>query len=147
MATTRGIRNNNPANIKRSSTRWAYMRSIQSDNKFVQFTEMKYGIRAFFILMRTYRYKYGLKTPSQIIDRFAPSSENDTNAYKNFFSSRLIDIDKPIRSDLWYCIFAKYVFRYESLFICSTSYLVDILSDLKLKIINPKLECDEIGIF
>lgn len=147
MNVSRGIRNCNPANIRRSSTKWAYLRKTQSDTQFCQFTEMKYGIRAFFVLMRTYRYKYGLKTPSQILQRFAPPSENDLNAYRSFLSSHLIDIEKPILSDLMYCIFAKWIFRYESNFICSTAYLEDLLKEFDLKVINPKKECCELSVF
>ena len=82
MKLSRGIRNNNPANIRRSATKWAYLKPVQSDKQFCQFLEMRYGIRAFFILMRTYRYKYGLKTPREIINRFAPASENDVESYQ-----------------------------------------------------------------
>ena len=58
MKLSRGVRNNNPANIRRSATKWAFLKPVQSDKQFCQFLEIRYGIRAFFILMRTYRYKY-----------------------------------------------------------------------------------------
>ena len=51
----RGIRNCNPLNIIRSKSKWLGMRREQTDKKFVQFKEMKYGWRAALVLLtRTY---------------------------------------------------------------------------------------------
>jgi hypothetical protein len=78
----RGIRNNNPLNIRRSKDKWQGLRTLQEDKEFFQFSEMKYGWRAaFVILCRTYYKKYGLKTISDIIYRWAPPKENNTAAY------------------------------------------------------------------
>ena len=78
----RGIRNNNPLNIRRSKDKWQGLRTLQEDREFFQFSEMKYGWRAaFVILCRTYYKKYGLKTISDIIYRWAPPKENNTAAY------------------------------------------------------------------
>ena len=43
---TRGIRNNNPLNIRHSSDRWEGAREEQTDSAFVQFQTMAYGYRA-----------------------------------------------------------------------------------------------------
>ena len=78
----RGIRNNNPLNIRKSGDKWQGLRTLQEDREFFQFSEMKYGWRAaFVILCRTYYKKYGLKTISDIIYRWAPPKENNTAAY------------------------------------------------------------------
>ena len=78
----RGIRNNNPLNIRRSKDKWQGLRTLQEDKEFFQFSEMKWGWRAaFVILCRTYYKKYGLKTISDIIYRWAPPKENNTAAY------------------------------------------------------------------
>lgn len=77
---TRGMRNNNPANIMRGSS-WKGLLPFQSDKRFCQFNSMDYGIRAFFVLMRTYHYKYKLNKIGQILYRFAPLCENNTYAY------------------------------------------------------------------
>ena len=51
---TRGIRNNNPLNIRHSTNKWQGMAPSQSDRAFVQFTARKYGYRAAFVLIRNY---------------------------------------------------------------------------------------------
>lgn len=79
--TTRGIRNNNPANIRRSADKWVGLSSVQADKAFFQFTNMTYGIRALIVTLHTYVYKYDLHTIDQIIKRFAPPVENQTDAY------------------------------------------------------------------
>lgn len=147
MKLSRGIRNNNPANIRRSATKWAYLKPVQSDKQFCQFLEMRYGIRAFFILMRTYRYKFGLKTPREIINRFAPASENDVESYLNFLSSHMLDVDLPLNTDKMYCIFAKYVFEYESFFKVSVSVLSVIMWNLNCPVINDLKEYHEGSLF
>lgn len=87
----RGIRNNNPGNIERSSSAWKgkIPYSQSKDSRFEQFTHIEYGIRALFILMKNYRKKYGLDTPAKIINRYAPSHENPTNAYATYIAQRL----------------------------------------------------------
>lgn len=79
--TPRGLRNNNPGNLRLSGDRWKGLRPVQTDKEFFQFTDMRYGYRAMFITLRNYRKKHGLKTLSLMIGRYAPSTENDTRAY------------------------------------------------------------------
>ena len=43
---TRGIKNNNPLNIRHSADQWQGAREEQTDKEFVQFTSMAYGYRA-----------------------------------------------------------------------------------------------------
>ena len=50
----RGIRNDNPLNIRRTKDRWTGMRERQTDKTFVQFTARVYGYRAAFVLLRGY---------------------------------------------------------------------------------------------
>ena len=57
------------------------MAKTQTDSAFVQFTSMAYGYRAAFVLLRTYRTKYGCNTIRKIINRWAPPKENNTEAY------------------------------------------------------------------
>ena len=78
----RGIRNCNPLNIIRTKTKWAGMAAEQTDPKFVQFANMRWGLRAAFITLRNYYKKYGLTTVEQVITRWAPPSDgNDTETY------------------------------------------------------------------
>jgi hypothetical protein len=80
-STVRGIRNNNPGNIRRDSTQWQGLAPSQSDPSFWQFVSMDYGVRAIGKIVQTYQDRYGLNTVRGIISRWAPPSENDTGAY------------------------------------------------------------------
>ena len=78
----RGIRNNNPLNIRRAGTHWkGEVVSPITDKQFVQFCGLEYGLRAAFCILRTYRNKYQAVCIEDIIARWAPPSENDTAAY------------------------------------------------------------------
>lgn len=74
----RGIRNNNPANIKRGSN-WKGLSPVQSDKDFCVFDSPAYGVRALICVLRTYVYKYKLNTISSIIFRFCP--DNTARSY------------------------------------------------------------------
>jgi len=80
---TRGIRNNNPGNIKKKDIAWLGKITPGSDPTFEQFTSIVMGLRASMTNLRTYYNKYGLNTIRQIINRWAPGSENNTNKYIN----------------------------------------------------------------
>ena len=98
MMLPRGIRNNNPLNIRRSKDLWMGMAEVQNDHAFVQFKSLEYGWRAaFHLLTRTYYLKYGLGTIRGIVSRWAPESENNTRAYiENVSRLTGIDADEPI---------------------------------------------------
>lgn len=81
--TTRGIRNNNPGNLRKSKDQWLGMSKEQNDPSFITFDSMEYGCRALFKTLRTYVEQRGLNTVSEIIRRYAPSNENNTEAYIN----------------------------------------------------------------
>ena len=85
MTRPRGIRNNNPLNIRRSADRWQGEATAQTDKNFVQFETMAYGYRAAWRLMQTYyrrlRRQKKRFTVENIIARWAPPNENDTTAY------------------------------------------------------------------
>ena len=94
----RGIRNNNPLNIRRSKDQWQGLRVIQADAQFCQFETMEYGWRAAFVLLtRTYYHKYRLYTIRAIVSKWAPANENNTEAYiKNVSRLTGIGPDEPI---------------------------------------------------
>ena len=98
MAISRGIRNNNPLNIRRSKDQWKGMAEVQTDSAFVQFKSMEWGWRAaFYLLTRTYYHKCRLCTIRAIISRWAPESENNPKAYIDNVSRLTgIDPDEPI---------------------------------------------------
>ena len=49
---------------------------------------MAYGYRAMFVLLDSYRRRHGLKTIRQMLNRYAPPSENFTEGYIRFVSQR-----------------------------------------------------------
>ena len=77
----RGLRNNNPGNIRQSSTKYLGEVQPSQDSAFKQFQSIDYGYRAMFVLIEHYYRKRGLKTIRQIISRYAPASENNTEGY------------------------------------------------------------------
>lgn len=84
----RGIRNNNPLNIRKGNN-WKGERPHQTDKAFEEFESMEFGIRAGFIILRKYINGYfGLtakhNTIEKIIRRWAPPSENATQKYIDF---------------------------------------------------------------
>ena len=81
MRRPRGIRNNNPGNIRKSNIKWQGLALEQTDGAFYQFSRPEYGIRALCRVLRTYQRKYGLNDVRSIINRFAPPVENDTDSY------------------------------------------------------------------
>ncbi len=85
---SRGYRNNNPLNIRRNRTRWRGLRKKQTDRSFFQFVEMCWGYRAAIKTLRTYQRRYKLFTLREMINRWAPPFENDTEAYIHTVSKR-----------------------------------------------------------
>lgn len=95
---SRGIRNNNPGNI-RWGDEWKGLvpEAQRTDKSFCQFKAPEFGIRAMIIILRNYQSKYGLKTINGIIKRWAPPNENDTQAYiRSVAQATGTDADKPI---------------------------------------------------
>ena len=81
----RGLRNNNPLNIRHSASRWQGAQVEQTDKAFVQFTSMMMGYRAAWRILETYYKHFEAQhkpfTPRNIIYRWAPPNENDSEAY------------------------------------------------------------------
>ena len=94
----RGIRNNNPLNIRRGKDQWKGLRAQQTDAQFCQFESLEYGWRAaFYLLTRTYYHKYRLYTIRMIINKWAPPNENQTSKYiENVCRLTGIAPDEPI---------------------------------------------------
>lgn len=80
MATPRGIRNNNPLNIRIGNT-WLGEVPNPTDSEFEQFASVRYGLRAAFVILRRYIRRYGRNTPAKIIRAWAPAVENNTQRY------------------------------------------------------------------
>lgn len=93
---TRGIRNNNPANIRRGCN-WKGLAEKQTDKEFCQFVTMTWGVRALLVTLRTYVVKHHLHTVREIITRWAPPSDgNNTERYIEFVKEAIEQIETPI---------------------------------------------------
>lgn len=82
----RGIRNANPGNIERG-IRWEGLAEEQTDERFCVFVSPLWGIRAMAMILKNYQKRHGLRTVAQMIERWAPSAENDSRAYANHVAS------------------------------------------------------------
>ena len=78
----RGVRNNNPGNIRLNGEQWGYEvpGHYNTDKSFKQFYSFRGGVRAMLINLRSYRRK-GYVTIRQIIGRWSPPNENNTASY------------------------------------------------------------------
>ena len=81
----RGLRNNNPLNIRHSADRWQGARIMQTDPDYVQYKDIKWGFRAAWKILDTYCLTFKKEGKAynvkNIIGRWAPPTENDTDAY------------------------------------------------------------------
>ena len=92
----RGIRNNNPLNIRIGNT-WLGEVTNPTDDEFEQFVQVSFGLRAGFILLKRYINRYKLNTIEKIISRWAPGNENNTRSYIGNVAKRMnIDPDTPL---------------------------------------------------
>lgn len=82
---SRGIRNNNPLNIRRTREVWQGASAKQTDPAFVQFDTTAHGYRAAWKLLDNYCLRFIRErrpfTLRNIIARWAPPAENDTESY------------------------------------------------------------------
>lgn len=83
----RGLRLNNPGNLRISGDVWVG-EVTTTDKSFKQFRSIKYGYRAMIKLLQNYSRLFGCRTLRQMINRYAPPSENHTDNYLKVISSR-----------------------------------------------------------
>ena len=97
IMTARGLRNNNPGNIRINDDLFHGEIRPSKDKSFKQFTTMAYGYRAMFKILSNYYKNYKLDTIRKIISRWAPPKENHTEAYVKAVSDYAgIPADDPI---------------------------------------------------
>jgi hypothetical protein len=77
--TPRGLRNNNPLNIRHNADVFQG-ETKGNDKSFKTFSTMPYGYRAAFVTLHTYLTR-GWNTVEKIISHWAPPSENETEKY------------------------------------------------------------------
>lgn len=106
----------NPANIRYSkNNRW--QGQVGQVSGFVEFCDVLYGVRALVQLLRNYVDR-GYDTIGEIIARFAPPKENDTQKYIEFVVDFLADYgcyESTIRFKTYgFKLLCKAICRYES---------------------------------
>ena len=91
----RGIRNNNPGNIRHGDN-WRGMADIQRDRSFITFIQPEWGVRAMARILKSYSNR-GVDTVAGIISTWAPEVENDTQSYIKHVAAKLeVAPDTPI---------------------------------------------------
>lgn len=94
---SRGLRNNNPGNIRLGNFRYKGERAKSSDSAFRQFESVEWGYRAMFVLLHTYATKRGCRTLRAMINRYAPPTENFTEGYLRCVTNTThLSPDEPI---------------------------------------------------
>lgn len=78
---SRGLRNNNPGNIRHDRDKWQGEIVPSQDKSFKQFISMAYGYRALIKLLQNYRKLHNRQTIAEFINRYAPPCENNTSGY------------------------------------------------------------------
>ena len=102
MTTARGIRNRNPGNIVVSG--WTQRQNgytgPEPQGRFATFDTMAHGVEALIRLLLVYRDQHKLTTIRQIINRWAPPTENDTGSYVLSVGKMLgVGIDDELPAD------------------------------------------------
>lgn len=125
---------NNPLNIRYNAlNRWQGM--IEPLNGFCQFLSIDFCLRAGYIILRTY-YRNGISTYGEIINRYAPACENDTDAYLAYIMKKchclpfdVVDThSKRCELLLWMC-------AYETGYYTCQTYIEYIIETFKLKFV------------
>ena len=117
MTIPRGLRNNNPGNIRRSKIKWRGLAEKQADIAFVVFSEPFWGIRALAKILLTYAREHQLDTVEKIIHRWAPPVENDTGAYARSVAAALgVEINTRLRveNSVVLANFTKAIIKHEN---------------------------------
>ena len=97
------IAKNNIFNIRKGPNKWTGETGARKG--FVEFETLEHGIRAWIVLMRTYRLRHRCGTVRAIITRYAPPTDNnDTQAYIKYCRERVYKSDTT-----WLSTTADYV--------------------------------------
>lgn len=126
---TRGIRNNNPLNIRHNPhNRWLGLSPSQTDPAFCQFENMTYGVRAAMKLLRNYAIQMKRCTIKDYITRWAPPSENNTQNYIDFICKQ---IDYPSNINLYFSNRARFIAMVRAMGKIESNYIIpdQILND------------------
>ncbi len=110
----RGIRNNNPGNIRLTNDSWKGLQAVQNDPEFFQFSHPRYGFRAMARILTNYQRR-GLTTLREMISTWAPHNENDTNAYVRFVAKEInVSADTELDLDRYLFPLVKAIAKFEN---------------------------------
>lgn len=113
----RGLRNNNPGNIRITKDKWQGLRKEQTDKEFFQFESIDYGYRALLRTLQNYRKRHNCQTIADFINRWAPPVENNTNSYIISVCSQM-GVPSSFMPDIYHkdtmCAFAAAISRVEN---------------------------------
>lgn len=128
----RGIRNNNPGCIRRTSIDWLG-KILPKDNQIAQidrgldpefevFADFTYGLRAILKILEQYTVKHGITKVFEVVQRWAPHNENDTEEYlkaitrwtKTSPHSNMVGRGDEIRKAIFRIPLAAAIARYET---------------------------------
>lgn len=122
---------NNPFNIRYSlGNKW--LGQIGCTRGFADFSSLDYGVRAACILLMVSYRRKNVVTIQEIIDRYAPSVENNTYEYVRFVCSSLgcFPFDIPRKSDWPRLLSAMSIF--EGNFV-SVQKISEVISNFNIK--------------
>ena len=98
----RGIRLNNPGNIKRNAIKWEGLSTVQDDPIFARFVTEEKGLRAMGVLLYNYRLYYGLDTVRKLRARYLNFTDANPgeNSRADFLASlKVIEQETGIPAD------------------------------------------------
>ena len=98
---SRGIRNNNPLNIRRSTSHWIGKVYRYTDREFEQFAKMVFGVRAGIVLLTRHVLCNRLRTLKGIVHIWAPDGDggNNERAYCKALMQRGVTNDVQLTKD------------------------------------------------
>jgi hypothetical protein len=102
-----GIRNNNPGNIIQTRIKWRG--EVECASRFECFDTAEHGIRALGVNLMSYYYRHNLVTTNDIVYRWSPPNENNTDAVVKFYTNyNNVDKDEVLNFNN-YEVFKKFV--------------------------------------
>ena len=81
------IARNNPGNLVKTESLWEGQ--VRNKGRFVAFKDKHHGLRALAIVLLRYERRHGMTTVKQVVSRFAPAHENNTEQYAEFVADEL----------------------------------------------------------
>ena len=129
------IAKNNIFNIRAGRAQWLGMTGTCKG--FVEFDTREHGIRAWLVLMRNYRRRYGCRTIRQIVTRFAPPKENQTERYIRYCCQVVVLGDNAdICQDIMYAMLGVAMARMETGTALDVGTISEIMKKYNISIVN-----------